>query len=168
MGSFREEPVAPYASEADRDPAPDRVSIETDYCIWVEQQVALIREGRLDAVDWANVAEELSDMGRSEFWRLRSTLRVLLLHMLKWDQQPERRSRSWAASIHEQRRRLARLLKDSPSLKARLSDTVADAYEDARGVAAIETGLPDDEFPRQCPYAWADMTDRPFTSDHQV
>jgi hypothetical protein len=165
MASLNKAPVSPAAGKADGDPTARLVPIEADYCAWVEQQVALIRQRRLDAVDWAHVAEELSDMGRSELWRLRSALRVLLLHLLKWDQQPERRSRSWVASIAEQRRRVSRLLKDSPSLKARLADLLADAYEDARGLAAIETGLPDDEFPRVCPYEWTDLMDRPVAGD---
>ncbi len=167
MGSLDKATASANAGKTDGDPAVVLVPIEADYCAWVEQQVALIRQRRFDAVDWTHVAEELSDMGRSELWRMRSALRVLLLHMLKWDQQPERRSRSWTASIREQRRRISRLLKDSPSLKARRPDLLADAYEDARGLAAIETGLPDDEFPRVCPYEWTDLMDRPFASDEQ-
>lgn len=168
MGSFREEPGASYASEADRDMLASAVAIEADYCAWVEQQVTFIRERRFDAVDWDNVAEELSGMNRSEFWRLRSACRVLLIHMLKWDQQPERRSRSWAGSIAEQRRRIARLLKDSPSLKARVPDILGDSYEDARSMAATETHLPDDDFPRDCPYSWDDIMNRPFDTDEQA
>lgn len=149
----------------DHDRAANIIAIEADYCAWVEQQVALIRQRRFDAVGWAHVAEELSDMGRSEYWRLRSALKVLLLHLLKWDQQPERRSRAWVASASEQRRRVSRCLKDSPSLKARLPELLADAYADARGLAAVETGLPDDEFPPVAPYEWSDLMDRPIAGD---
>ena len=42
-------------------------------------------------------------MGEEEYDKLESALRVLMLHLLKWDHQPDMRSRSWTLSIREQR-----------------------------------------------------------------
>ena len=136
-----------------------------DYLGWIEEQLALLRAGRLGEIDAGNLAEELSDMGRAEISRLESALKVLLMHMLKWDQQPEHRTRSWVASIREQRRRYVRPLKRSPSLKAKRDEALADAYEDARDWAAYETHLPPSEFPTTCPYTWDDILERPFEDD---
>src|SRR5215213_2020801 len=86
-----------------------RTRYEDDLYAWVNEQVELLRAGRLDEIDAENIAEELSDLGKDEFAKLQSCLRVLLMHMLKWDQQPEHRTRSWVFSIREQRRRYARL-----------------------------------------------------------
>jgi hypothetical protein len=78
------------------------VVYERDYYGWLEQNARAIREGRLEDVDWANVAEELEDMGKSERRALRSQLALLLAHLLKWSHQPHRRhssEHSWRATI---------------------------------------------------------------------
>ena len=142
-----------------------RARYEDDFYTWVNDQVELLRAGRLDEIDAQNIAEELSDVGRSETAKLRSILRVLLMHMLKWDQQPEFRTRSWVHSIREQRNRYARLMKDNPGLASRMAEALADAYESARMWASDETNLPEDEFPDDCPYGWTDILERPFELD---
>ena len=166
MAQSLKEPKAPAAA-APSEPSV-RIRFEDDFCAWVEQQAAFLREGRLAAIDFKNIAEELSDMGKLERVRIESALKVLLMHMLKWDQQPERRSRSWASTISEQRKRIARWLKQSPSLKRRTLDMVQFGYDIARNWAATETHLPDDEFPRECPYTWDDIMNRPFAMDDQA
>jgi hypothetical protein len=69
-----------------------------------------VREGRWADVDRENVAEEIESLGREQFNKLESAIRVILIHMLKWDHQPERRSRSWANSIATQRLDLDQVL----------------------------------------------------------
>ena len=98
----------------------------------------MLREGRLAEIDAANIAEELGDMGKSEYSKLWSALRVLIMHMLKWDQQPEHRTRSWVYSIQEQRRRYRRVMKQNPGLASRRHEALNDAYESARDWAADE------------------------------
>ena len=81
------------------------VAKEADLYSWAVRQAELLREGRLAEIDAAAIAEEIDDVGEEEYHRLESALRVLMLHLLKWDHQPERRSRSWTLSILEHRRR---------------------------------------------------------------
>jgi hypothetical protein len=76
----------------------------------------------------------------------------LLAHLLKWEFQPSLRGNSWRATIKVQRRELARHLADNPSLEARLTDIIADAYGDAILNAARETGLDESTFPARCPW----------------
>lgn len=125
---------------------------DEDFLAWTEQQAALLRAGRLDQLDLDNLAEELDTMGRSEWGELESRLEVLLVHMLKRDHQPEKQTRSWDATINEQRTRLRRLFRRSPTVGRDLGLTIADVYADARHQAAIETGLDDDRFPEELPY----------------
>ena len=87
---------------------------ERDLYAWVQEQVALLRAGRLGEIDAENIAEEISDVGSNEYDKLESALRVLLAHMLKWDHQPERRSRSWENTIGEQRDRARQPPHDNP------------------------------------------------------
>jgi hypothetical protein len=76
------------------------------------------------------------------------------MHMLKWDHQPEKRSRSWEATILEQRDRVEEQLQDNFSLKARLSEATSRGYRRARLRASGETGMDRDRFPEVCPYDW--------------
>jgi hypothetical protein len=127
---------------------------------WVEQQVALLKAGRLTEIDAENVAEELSDVGNEQYDRLESALRVVMLHLLKWDHQPSHRSRSWILSMLEQRHRIVRLLRKNPSLKSRISEAMTEGYADARRDAMRETGMAAAVFPRECPYDWSAITTR--------
>lgn len=125
---------------------------DDDFLAWCEQQAALLHAGRLDELDIPNVAEELEAMARSEWGELENRLEVLLMHMLKWDHQPEHRSGSWRGTIREQRSAIARLLKRSPSLRPALARTIAEVYPDALGRAVDETGLEPAAFPEALPY----------------
>jgi predicted DNA-binding ribbon-helix-helix protein len=135
------------------------IRYEQDFYGWALEQAALLRQGRLSELDAANLAEELGDLGRAEFNSLVSALRVLTMHLLKWDHQPEKRSRSWELTIASQRLELADILKDSPGLKPRFDEALARAYRRARLEASSETGLDASVFPEACPYdLWAIAT----------
>lgn len=142
-----------------------RTRYEDDLYTWVEEQVALLRNGRLDVIDADNIAEELSVLARSEYSRLVSALRILLMHMLKWDQQPEYRTPSWVYSIREQRDRYVDVLAESPGLRPRRDEALEKAYRAGRRGAALETGLHETDFPKTCPYTWMDILERPFEVD---
>src|SRR5437588_11429948 len=92
-------------SEAELVPAPHAAgaAYDRDIYSWSLEQARLVREGRWNAIDRDNVAEEIESLGREQFSKLESALRVLLLHILKWDHQPLRRSRGWVLSMKEQR-----------------------------------------------------------------
>lgn len=135
---------------------------ETDYHAWLGQQAAALHGGRLDRLDGANLAEEIDDMGRNKAQELYSRLLVLLMHLLKQACQPNRRTPSWLATIRVQRRDIARLLADNPSLKARLEATAVEAFVAAREDAAEETGLPVSSFPEHCPWPLSAVLDAAF------
>ena len=136
-------------------------SKKEDLYSWALRQAALLRAGRLTEIDPVAIAEEIDDVGEEQYDKLESALRVLMLHFLKWDHQPEKRSRSWTASVREQRRRVLRQLRKNPGLKARLEEALAEAYEDARDEASGETGLALNAFPAERPYPYAEIMERP-------
>ena len=135
---------------------------ETDFYAWAMEQAALLRAGRFAAADIANIAEEIESMGRGEKRELVNRLTILLLHLLRWQFQPGFRSASWSSSIREQRIRLRSHLKDNPSLKAKLDESFAEAYELAVIGAARETGLPESAFPKTAPYRFEQAADDAF------
>ncbi|MBV8772627.1 MAG: DUF29 domain-containing protein [Deltaproteobacteria bacterium] len=126
---------------------------ERDYYAWTCIQVHALREHQVSRLDWENLAEEVEDLGKAERHRLEGHLESLLMHLLKWDHQPQRRSRSWNSSIREHRYRIQRVLRDNPSLQAMLPQVFADAYEGARFSAEKETGMELSAFPKSCPWA---------------
>jgi len=142
--------------------APARADYMRDFYSWLMEQARLVREGRWSALDRDNLAEEIESLGREQFNRLESALRVLLTHILKWDHQSAKRSRSWALSIREQRLELDDVLSDNPGLRPRLGEAMARAYRKARLLAAKETGLKEARFPEKCPYSFDEIVARKF------
>jgi hypothetical protein len=135
---------------------------EADLYSWAVRQADLLRAGRLSEIDAAAIAEEIDDVGEEQYDRLESALRLLMLHLLKWDHPPDKRSRSWTITIREQRRRARRQLRKNPGLKSRLEEALTEAYEDARDEAAIETGLPTRTFPANRPFDYTEIVERPI------
>jgi hypothetical protein len=143
---------------------PDAPAKRDDLYSWAVRQAELLRAGRLSEIDPVAIAEEIDDVGEEEYYRLESALRVVMLHLLKWDHQHERRSRSWALSIREHRRRVLRRLRRSPGLKSQLDEALEAAYEDARLEASSETGLPLKIFPRKLPFDYSEVLERVIVS----
>ena len=122
-----------------------------DETAWLEEMARLAAERRLDDLDFEHLSEYLSDMARRDRREVYSRLVVLLAHLLKWDHQPERRSGSWRGTILTQRREL-RLLLESGTLRNHATACLAQAYQDAREQAAVESELPAQKFPAECPW----------------
>jgi Domain of unknown function DUF29 len=138
---------------------------ERDFCLWVEEQARLLREGRLDQLDLANLVEEIEDLSIGEKKAVESNLVVVLKHLLKHRFQPGRRSRSWLSSIAEHRRRLRNDLKTSPSLRPYARERFEQCYQDSRRQALIETGLEPDTLPVAPPWSLEQTLDPEFLPD---
>lgn len=138
---------------------------QQDFYAWAKEQSSLIRAGKLSELDWMHIAEEIEDMGKSEKRAMESRLEVLLMHLLKWQFQPNRRSKSWQLTIKDQRRRLEKLLQENPSLKSVLPESIAEIYPSAIIAAVNETGLDDECFPSVCPYSVNQIFDPSFLPD---
>ncbi len=135
---------------------------ETDIHAWSQRQVDLLRAEEFSAVDWHHVIEEIESLGTSQRSELRNRLISLLMHLLKWQYQPELQSRSWNATITVQRDDLESVLNDNPRLRARLPEFISEAYPRAVKRAVSETGLTKTTFPTACPYAPAQILDEEF------
>ena len=141
---------------------PPAVSYDDDLCLWAEQQAALLRDGRWRQIDAANVAEEVESVGSSQKSAIRSRLVILIMHLLKWEFQPEMRKYGWRATIIEQRIRIDDLIETSPSLRTWADQALAKAYRLAVLRAVDDTGLSEDVFPRLCPYTVEGILDAGF------
>ena len=140
--------------------AQNAVQYEDDFYAWTVEQARLLRTGELSAVDALNLAEEIESMGRSDRRELQSRLAVLIMHLLKWRQQPGARSRSWSATIEEQRLQIEQVFAESPSLRPLVAGMLAQAYKIARSRAIAENGFADDAFPATCPVTFDELLSR--------
>jgi hypothetical protein len=141
-----------------------RTLYNEDFYTWTQHQATLLREGKWHETDIANIVEELESLGISQRHALESHLEGLLMHLLKWRYQPQKRQggRSWFRTITEHRRRIARLLRDSPSLRPLVPAILTAGYLSARKVASHETRLPLDSFPATCPWTVQQVLDDDF------
>jgi Domain of unknown function DUF29 len=135
---------------------------DQDFYAWSGEQAALLRAGKVDQADLEHIAEEIESMGKTEKREWIARLTILLLHLLKWQFQPEMRSRGWRLSIEGQRLDLDDHLRDNPSLKSILPQSIAQAYRRALIEAEKETGLNAESFPPVCPYAFDEMMSADF------
>jgi hypothetical protein len=128
-----------------------------DFSQWTEQTARLLREGRWQDIDLEHLIEEVEDLGKSEKRGITSQLIRLMLHLLKWQYQPQRRSDSWLDSIADARLQIELAIQDSPSLRGYPSEQFTQCYPQARRGAAKQTGLPISAFPEDCPYSLKDI-----------
>ncbi len=140
---------------------------DQDIVAWANQQAEALRTGHFEQLDLEHLAEEIEDVGKSEQRELISRMAILIGHLLKWCDQPERRGASWESTIRTQREAIARRLRRTPSLKRTLSDPdwFADAWSDGRDLAVRETGLPD--LPQDCPWSLETMLTPDWLPDHE-
>ena len=123
---------------------------ETDVVAWANEQAALLRCGKLSAIDIEHIAEEIEDVGKSEQRELASHMTQLLSHLLKWQYQPSYRGASWQKTIKAQRSEIEYSLQETPSLKTRFDNLgwIEVVWLKAVAQAVSETGL--DVFPEKC------------------
>ena len=87
---------------------------DQDYYLWLEHTTQLLKQGKFSGVDIPNLIDEIEGMGKSQKQALKSNLRVVLMHLLKYQYQPEKRSNSWKYSIREHKNCLHDQFEDSP------------------------------------------------------
>jgi Domain of unknown function DUF29 len=125
---------------------------DTDFYAWAAQQAAALRAKDWAALDVEHLAEEVDNWRKTERRAVRSQLRLLCSHSLKWHYQPEKRSESCLGTIREARRQIHEALEEMPTLARELPGLFLAAYRQGRQEAAADTNLDLSTFPPQCPW----------------
>jgi hypothetical protein len=133
---------------------------EQDFSFWLNSNIQLLKEARFNELDIEHLIDELESMGKRDKRELVSRFIILIAHLLKWQYQTDKQSTSWRCSIIEQRKKIAHLLKNEPSLKTYISEAIENAYPDAVDLASEETELPLSVFPTHCPYTQQHILDK--------
>ena len=132
---------------------------DTDYYLWLQQIAKSLASRNLDALDWDNLLEEIESLDRREKKAIKSNLRIVILHLLKWNYQVNKRSQSCIYSIAEHRQRLYDDFETSPSLKRYCQEIFLQVYQEGRKLAAKETRLSLNHFPETCPFLLENILD---------
>lgn len=132
-----------------------------DEAAWLAEMVRLLAEGNRDDLDFDHLAEYLAHRGFRDRLEVTNRLTSLATQLLKWDQQPDRRSNSRRRTIAEQRLELFDLL-ESHSLRDHAAEALPNAVRRAVGLAAIETGLPAETFAGAAELGLDDLLSRPL------
>ena len=135
---------------------------ETDFYGWTLKQSRLLKQGDFPQLDIINLVEEIESLGKQERRELENRLAILIGHLLKWEYQAEKRSKSWRATIREQRRMVQKLLSQNPSLKPYLLELIADGYESGKDLVVRETPLDYLDLPEKYPYIPEQILDREY------
>jgi Domain of unknown function DUF29 len=135
---------------------------DTDVYAWSQEQAALLDGKQWDALDIANLIEEILSVGASQYTAVSSAVYQILVHLLKWRYQPARQSRSWRVSLLEHRSRIPRRLRRAPSLAREIPLMIVEEYPAACRKASAQTGLPLATFPEDCPWTAAQVLDVDF------
>jgi ribosomal protein L29 len=140
---------------------------DQDFYAWTQQQVEILLSGRLEELDIDNLVEEIESLGKQQRQELRNRLGVLLGHLLKCRFQPDARSKSWVATIREQRREIQELLDENPSLKPYLAEAICKSYPKGLDLVDRETPILMSDLPPVCPFSEAEIFDEPMEWDIQ-
>ena len=123
---------------------------DTDYHRWIEETVRQLQAKNFDALDLANLIEEVSDLSRREKKKLEKLLIRLFENLLKltyWELEKEYNRGHWQAEIRNFRQQINDELNDSPSLKPYLQDIFEECFQKGKAIACDRTQLPPDHFP---------------------
>ncbi len=137
----------------------------TDFYAWTKEQVDFLREKKLDYLDFTNLIEEIESLGKQQQQELKNRLGILIGHLLKWQYQSNRRSRSWKYTIQEQRLQIIDLIEQNPSLKPYQEEVISKAYQLGLLLIGRETPINPKTLPSQCPYNFEQIIDISFPDD---
>ena len=129
---------------------------------WAVHTAQLLKDKKMNEVDFDGIIEELEEMGISNKHALKNRLAQLIFHLLKWQFQSHLRCRSWEGSIEEQRIRLNDLLEENPSLKPMIGESIEKSYKLSLSLVRKETPLDLKSLPTECPYTYDQIMDDQF------
>jgi hypothetical protein len=135
---------------------------EEDFYVWTEAQAALLREHRFEALDLANLIEEVEGLGDAKKSAVLNNASVIIEHLLKLQHSPvQDPRRGWSESIIEHRARLE--IELTPRLRQILQGELARVYALTRRTTERKLRLygedsAADALPQGCPYTVEQIT----------
>jgi Domain of unknown function DUF29 len=138
---------------------------ETDFYAWTLEQSKLLQGSDFKGLDIVNLVEEIESLGKQQRQELRNRLGVLIGHLLKWNYQPEKWSKSWRVTIQIQRREIEDILEENPSLMPYLPEAIAKGHKAGLDLVALDTPLDYQDLPEDPIYTIEQLLNPDFPSE---
>jgi hypothetical protein len=139
----------------------DAILYEDDLYLWVERQADLLRKGRFNDLDLADLIEEIEDLGANLRNAVTSHTREIILHLLKLQYSPAiDPRRGWQEGVGKQRDDLELVI--TPSLRRHVTAELESIFQKARRRAGEDLGrdrVKQDQLPMTCPYTFDQIID---------
>jgi len=135
---------------------------EEDFYVWTEAQAALLRERRFEALDLANLVEEVEGLGDAKKSAVLNNASVIIEHLLKLQHSPAQDPRrGWSESIIGHRTRLE--IELTPRLRQILEGDLPRVYAITRRTTERKLRLYGEDtaaasLPATCPYTVEQIT----------
>lgn len=120
-----------------------------------------LKQQQFSVIDWANLIEEIEELGREQRHKVESYLLRLLIHLLLYEHwQAERpwSGKGWEKEIDNFRLELDSLL-ESQVLHNHFETVLPKNYAKARKLAIKKSHLSPTIFPEVCPYTLGQILD---------
>ncbi|APB32816.1 hypothetical protein GlitD10_0504 [Gloeomargarita lithophora Alchichica-D10] len=144
------------------DKLPQTHLYDADFYAWTATQAKLLASQQFNQLDIANLVEEITSLGKQQEQELENRLGILLGHLLKWHYQPEKRCKSWRATVRVQRSEIQIHLQKNPSLKPYLRKAIEIGYRKGLGLIDQETPLDPEQLPQSCPFSDTQIFEEPL------
>ncbi|WP_422136506.1 DUF29 domain-containing protein [Endozoicomonas sp. ALD040] len=150
---------------------------KTDYTQWLTQQRELLAQRQFDKLDIDNLLEAMEQRMGDTKKELRSYLRTLLIHLLKYAYQKlvlkdswveDKVLYTWIPSINNPRVDIKDHIKENPCLQPKIDEVLAEAYSQAKKEAVKQMNkyikieskrLNKSGFPEYCPWTFEKIMD---------
>ncbi|WP_107667837.1 DUF29 family protein [Cyanothece sp. BG0011] len=147
---------------------------ETDYDLWLKQQLEAVKKRNSDALDWDNLAEELQDLSTFPRNLINDYLMMLLLYLMKTAVQRNVYldfSSEWIINIARHRILIKQLIKQYPkTLESYLQTAITPIYEEVLELLLLEKDWKRNEtydYPKFCPFTIEQILDKNFFPNDQ-
>ncbi|MGK7962376.1 DUF29 domain-containing protein [Crocosphaera sp.] len=147
---------------------------ETDYDLWLKQQMEAIEKQDSDALDWDHLGEELKDLATIPRNLINDYLMVVLLYLMKLAVQRNVYldfNSEWMINVARHRILINKLIKQYPNtLCSYLQTAITPIYEDVLELLLLEKDWMRNktyEYPKFCPFTIEQILDKNFFPNDQ-
>ena len=137
------------------------VKYEEDFYGWIFGTIELLKAKKFDELDVDKLVDELKSLSEDKSQLLNDSLYRLIAYLLQWQYQKESRGRILEDYIQELRKRVKKLLLESPCLET-IGVFLEDAYEYSVLLIKQESYIETSLIPQECPYTFEQIMDDQF------
>ncbi|MEB3310140.1 MAG: DUF29 domain-containing protein [Snowella sp.] len=124
---------------------------ETDYYLWLEKTIEALQSSNLSQIDYQNLIEELTSLGKTDLRTVNSLIKQIIIHRLKIDYLPDREPRKhWCKEIFNFQDQLSDTL--TAFLQAKID--LDELYRRAKRQVLLDYEI---ELPESCPYSLSNL-----------